>query len=522
MPPGGSPSPDTALDDLFGLSDPEERLAQARRLVADRCLYGVDKNPLAVEMAKLSLWLITLQRDRPFTFLDHALRCGDSLLGMSSLEQLTRWSLRTDQADPKLDDVTKPVVKALHQALALRREIRATPVIDALDTDYKAQLLARAEQTMSLLHLGADLLVAAALVPDAKSRDERHGRFLTRYVRHPRLKLVGLRLNPKVGHHRPSDIGPITDIARSVVVSRGCMTTHDTTKGSLRTAVCPFSMTTDSTPLTCVGRVNGDKHDPGPLRLIRDEGPQLTECPIAVPCSLYRPANPCPRADMRQVFNAYRSLRAFGLRNELLAYLMVPIFLKPTLPPGPLFQPTCGRLRANRLQRLTAIRIPLPFALYILARMHVTVTVYCQIDDTKVNPKHRINVLGIGLLNLARHQQIPRATVEPQIAFPLPGFQHAPLALTTNKGDGLAIVQCPDRNLGGRKGKGEDTVIIRHRGQWPKRAHGVVVQLVRIPNLRNGPNRQLGRQAKIGPYLLIAPFLKRKLAKGAGFPTQLR
>ena len=43
--------------------DAEERLALARRLVADRCLYGVDKNPLAVEMAKLSLWLITLDKD---------------------------------------------------------------------------------------------------------------------------------------------------------------------------------------------------------------------------------------------------------------------------------------------------------------------------------------------------------------------------------------------------------------------------------------------------------------------------
>ncbi len=56
----------------------------ARRLVADRCLYGVDKNPMAVEMAKLSLWLVTLPKDRPFTFLDHALRCGDSLLGITS------------------------------------------------------------------------------------------------------------------------------------------------------------------------------------------------------------------------------------------------------------------------------------------------------------------------------------------------------------------------------------------------------------------------------------------------------
>nr|MDQ3316620.1 restriction endonuclease [Actinomycetota bacterium] len=78
-----------APDDSALPADTDERLAIARRLVADRCLYGVDKNPLAVEMGKLSLWLITLQKDRPFTFLDHALRCGDSLLGVTSTDQLT-------------------------------------------------------------------------------------------------------------------------------------------------------------------------------------------------------------------------------------------------------------------------------------------------------------------------------------------------------------------------------------------------------------------------------------------------
>ena len=72
--------------------DTDERLAYARRLVAQRCLYGVDKNPLAVEMAKLSLWLLTLGKDKPFTFLDHAIRCGDSLVGVSA-EQLKTFSL---------------------------------------------------------------------------------------------------------------------------------------------------------------------------------------------------------------------------------------------------------------------------------------------------------------------------------------------------------------------------------------------------------------------------------------------
>ena len=55
----------------------------ACRLVAQRCLYGVDKNPMAVGLAKLSLWLATLARDHAFTFLDHNLRHGDSLVGLS-------------------------------------------------------------------------------------------------------------------------------------------------------------------------------------------------------------------------------------------------------------------------------------------------------------------------------------------------------------------------------------------------------------------------------------------------------
>ena len=55
----------------------------ARRLVAQRCVYGVDNNPFAVHLARLSLWLVTRSRHLPFTFVDHALRCGDSLVGLS-------------------------------------------------------------------------------------------------------------------------------------------------------------------------------------------------------------------------------------------------------------------------------------------------------------------------------------------------------------------------------------------------------------------------------------------------------
>ena len=63
----------------------DERINEARRLIAEKCLYGVDINPLAVELAKLSIWLVTISKGRPFGYLDHNLKSGDSLLGIHGM-----------------------------------------------------------------------------------------------------------------------------------------------------------------------------------------------------------------------------------------------------------------------------------------------------------------------------------------------------------------------------------------------------------------------------------------------------
>jgi Eco57I restriction-modification methylase len=64
--------------------------AMFRRVVAQRCLYGVDLNPTAVQLARLSLWLCTLAADRPLTFLDHHLRAGNSLAGARAIDVARR------------------------------------------------------------------------------------------------------------------------------------------------------------------------------------------------------------------------------------------------------------------------------------------------------------------------------------------------------------------------------------------------------------------------------------------------
>ena len=68
------------------IPDDETEELHARRLVAQRCLYGVDRNPMATDLARLSLWLATLARDHEFTFLDHALKTGDSLVGLTRVQ----------------------------------------------------------------------------------------------------------------------------------------------------------------------------------------------------------------------------------------------------------------------------------------------------------------------------------------------------------------------------------------------------------------------------------------------------
>ncbi len=167
-------------------ADPIERDALAHRLVAERCLYGVDKNPMAVEMAKLSLWLITLAKDRPFSFVDHALRAGDSLLGITNVQQL-----RVVHLDPKwprqstLDLGFEEIETAVERALFLRRDLEAFIVRDIPDAERKTKLLADADTALDDARLVGDLVVGAALA----QRDDADPLAATAVARNVRVML---------------------------------------------------------------------------------------------------------------------------------------------------------------------------------------------------------------------------------------------------------------------------------------------------------------------------------------------
>jgi hypothetical protein len=101
--------------------NPREQRATIRRTVAERCLYGVDRNAMAVQLARLSLWLTTLASDRPLTFLDHHLSTGDSLMG-ASFADLARTSVGEGRRHSRLAARMLPLFSD-DSAQALARQV---------------------------------------------------------------------------------------------------------------------------------------------------------------------------------------------------------------------------------------------------------------------------------------------------------------------------------------------------------------------------------------------------------------
>lgn len=139
--------------------DAEARTVVARRLIAERCLYGVDLNPLAVELAKLSIWLVTLAKGRPFGFLDHNLRCGDSLLGIHRLDQLTELSMNPGQANTQMRVFGHNIEQAVREAIESRQRLREMPIRDIHDVDAMTLLDADARRQIEVPEQIADALI---------------------------------------------------------------------------------------------------------------------------------------------------------------------------------------------------------------------------------------------------------------------------------------------------------------------------------------------------------------------------
>ena len=136
----------------------DDEVVVARRLIAQRCLYGVDRNPMAVDLAKVSLWLATLAKEHPLTFVDHALRHGDSLVGLTQRQiEAFHWE---DGAEPLQQGMeTIELRRCVARVAELRRRIREA---DETVSDWDLRdLWDEARFELGKVRLFGDLVIAA-------------------------------------------------------------------------------------------------------------------------------------------------------------------------------------------------------------------------------------------------------------------------------------------------------------------------------------------------------------------------
>ena len=139
---------DLTIDDITDVDR-----SDFRRTIAQRCLYGVDVNPMAVQIGRLSLWLATLSADRPLTFLDHRLRVGNSLVGASPRDLARQPPGRAQRthpiALPLFDD--EQTAEALRTAIVTRQAIATEPGDTLTQVRAKEQALTALERDGSVL-----------------------------------------------------------------------------------------------------------------------------------------------------------------------------------------------------------------------------------------------------------------------------------------------------------------------------------------------------------------------------------
>ena len=160
-----------------------------RRLITRHCLYGSDLNPLAVNLAKLGLWLNCFARDHKLTFLDHHLRCGNSLIGLRDLEALKRIPLRRkdskkirEEAEAAEEELPLGLNTTLDQQLAdAASTIAGIAAMAEDDTDLQREAYAEAMADLkSAFGPLADLHTAYLM--DSSIRPGEYARLVTEFA----------------------------------------------------------------------------------------------------------------------------------------------------------------------------------------------------------------------------------------------------------------------------------------------------------------------------------------------------
>jgi hypothetical protein len=300
----------------------EDLILYARRLIAQRCLYGVDRNPLAVDLAKLSLWLATLAKDHPFTFLDHSLRAGDALVG------LTRKQIVGFDLDPpaQLGFVEAKVRERMEAVARARRAILEAG--DDMLPGMKQQKLAFADEQLDLVRLAGDAVVAAFFAGStARQRKERRDEYfqlLDRWIQRADAN-ARQQLGAIIADFRGSDLSshnphPITPFHWEIEFPEVFASTSPAATKQLLTTSPGFDAIIGNPPFSGV-KLLGESSRPYYTDLLRDQNVDAGgKCDLVA--FFFRRAHMLVRANGAVGFVATKTIAQGDTRRSGLAYLL--------------------------------------------------------------------------------------------------------------------------------------------------------------------------------------------------------
>ena len=136
-----------------------------RRMILKRVIYGVDKNPMAVELAKVALWLHTFTVGAPLSFLDHHLRCGDALFG-GKVSDLKHELDRLSGGLLQRDDLRK-----VDEARTTMLAIGDLTDIDIAEAHHSKVLMDQMEDSLRPLNRALDFLQARQWADKAQAKE---------------------------------------------------------------------------------------------------------------------------------------------------------------------------------------------------------------------------------------------------------------------------------------------------------------------------------------------------------------
>ena len=303
----------------------------------------------------------------------------------------------------------------------------------------------------------------------------------------------------------------------SVQVSVGGKATRETGKFGLRSTVRFIDMATLGTFARRILGIDKDHWNASQYRFVDQKSAKLCEGPTMQNRPLISPS-PDLLADILEIFQDYRLLRASGVFNNPFRDYMIRVRCKPCFLAGQFLQFALCGASLLLLQFGAQAAVSMPNGLNGRPAVLLSVAGRSNLSNTKIDAEKPIDIDGVRCIHVADRSKVEDAVAQDQIGLSLPGLQEFSLSGAGLERDLNPSFKRPDGDSLDRQIPGQNAVIERECPIWPERSLGLFVQFVGIADLADTADYNLSGQAEVFPGIGVGQFVQSELPESFGFP----